>query len=70
MGLHRPGHYCIFIMPFTLLLSWYGFIMHFRDVHLFCGALKIDSFASLVDAGAGLFVLVGVLRKELLSLLS
>ena len=44
--------------------------MQFHDVHLFCGALKLDGFAASVSAGAGLFVLVGVLRREFFSVIS
>ena len=59
-----------FILPIYLPLSWDGFIMRLHDVYLFCGALKIDVFASLVAAREGFFLLVGMRRRALLSLLS
>ena len=43
--------------------------MRFNDVYLFCGALKLDGFAALVAAKTVLLVLVGVLRRELISVL-
>ena len=44
--------------------------MRFYDVYLFCGALKLDGFSVFVANGAGLFVIVGMLRRALLSVLS
>ena len=49
-----------FVMPF---------IIRFYHICLFCGAIKPDSFAALVDAGSRLFVLVCELRRALLSVL-
>ena len=63
MCLHWPGHYLVFIMTFSLLFSWDGFIMRFHDVNLFYGALKLDGFAALVATGAGLFVFKWSLRN-------
>ena len=44
--------------------------MRFHGVYLLCGVLKIDSFGALVAVGAGLLVLVSMLRGALISVLS
>ena len=48
MNLHRLGPSCISYSVFSLFLSWDGLMMIFHDIRLFCGALKIDCFATFV----------------------
>ena len=69
MGLHWPGHSWVFNSDFSLIMFWGGFIMRFHDVYLFYDDIKLDDFAAFVASGAGLFVLVVMLRRALLSVL-
>ena len=43
--------------------------MRFHDVYLFYDDIKLDDFAAFVASGAGLFVIVVMLRRALLSVL-
>ena len=65
MDLHQLGHSWVYCFDFSLFISWDGSIMIFRDVCLFFGLLKLDSFSAFVAAGAGLPVFKRSLRDVL-----
>ena len=66
MALHLPDHYWVFSSSFFLFLFWDGFIMGLHGVDLLYCVFELYGFSTLVATGAGLFVLVWMLRGALL----
>ena len=56
----------IFMLIFSLLIFWGGFIMRFHSVNLLCRDVELDGLGALVAARAGFLVLVWMLRGALL----
>ena len=69
MGLHWPDHSWDVSSDFPFLFFWDGFMVIFHGVNLLRRVVKIDSIGTFVATGAGLLVLVCMLRREILGLL-